>query len=151
MIRRIFSVFRLRELEGFRCLNRHNFSFPEKRVPKRKRDRPRNRERRLAAHLDDELYPGSLREIFDPPPVLWVIEMRDFLDRPSIAVVGTRKPTAYGSGVAEMLARDSAVRRVLILSGMARGAEYFVAHRGALAAKGQTVGSVGHRNRRDLP
>ena len=88
--------------------------------------------------FDDELYPGRLREIFDPPPVLWVIGDARLLDRPSIAVVGTRKPTAYGSGVAEMLARDLAVRRVLILSGMARGVDT-AAHRGALAAKGQTV------------
>ena len=66
-------------------------------------------------------YPERLKEIYDPPPVLWVRGDVSLLSRPSIAVVGTRHPTPYGSGVAEMLARDLAVRRLLIVSGMARG------------------------------
>ena len=60
------------------------------------------------------------------------------LSRPAIAVVGTRHPSPYGSGVAEMLARDLAVRRLLIVSGMARGIDS-CAHRGALAARMPTV------------
>ncbi len=86
----------------------------------------------------DAEYPDRLREIFDPPPVLWVRGDVQLLSRPSIAVVGTRHPTPYGSGMAEMLARDLASRRLLILSGMARGIDAR-AHRGALAARGQTV------------
>jgi DNA processing protein len=86
----------------------------------------------------DEDYPDRLREIFDPPPVLWIRGERSILSRPSIAVVGTRHPTPYGSGMAEMLSRDLATRRLVILSGMARGIDTY-AHRGALAAKGQTV------------
>ena len=46
------------------------------------------------------------------------------LERPGIAVVGTRYPTVYGSGMAEMLSRDLAHRRLTILSGMARGDRY---------------------------
>jgi DNA processing protein len=86
----------------------------------------------------DEIYPERLREIFDPPPVLWIRGEAALLSRPSIAVVGTRHPTPYGSGMAEMLSRDLATRRLVILSGMARGIDT-QAHRGALAAKGRTI------------
>jgi len=83
-------------------------------------------------------YPERLREIYDPPPVLWVRGEAKLLSRPSIAIVGTRHPTPYGSGVAEMLARDLAARRLLVVSGMARGIDS-CAHRGALAARMPTV------------
>lgn len=79
-------------------------------------------------------YPERLREIYDPPPVLWIRGSVDLLSRPSIAIVGTRHPSPYGSGVAEMLARDLAARRLVIVSGMARGIDS-CAHRGALAAR----------------
>jgi DNA processing protein len=83
-------------------------------------------------------YPERLKEIYDPPPVLWVRGPAGLLGRPGIAVVGTRHPTPYGSGMAEMLARDLAVRRLLIISGMARGIDS-CAHKGALAARMPTV------------
>ncbi len=83
-------------------------------------------------------YPERLKEIYDPPPVLWVRGDASLLTRPSLAVVGTRHPSPYGAGVAEMLARDLAVRRLLIVSGMARGIDT-CAHRGALVARMPTV------------
>ena len=83
-------------------------------------------------------YPERLKEIYDPPPVLWVRGAASLLSRPGIAVVGTRHPSPYGSGMAEMLARDLAVRRLLIISGMARGIDS-CAHKGALAARMPTV------------
>jgi DNA processing protein len=83
-------------------------------------------------------YPERLKEIYDPPPVLWVRGDLALLSRPSIAVVGTRHPTPYGSGIAEMLSRDLAARRLLIVSGMARGIDS-CAHRGALTARTPTV------------
>jgi len=83
-------------------------------------------------------YPERLREIYDPPAVLWVRGEVGLLSRPAIAVVGTRHPTPYGCGVAEMLARDLAARRLLIVSGMARGIDS-CAHRGALAARMPTL------------
>jgi DNA processing protein len=86
----------------------------------------------------DEDYPERLREIFDPPPVLWALGDVSLLSRPAIAIVGTRQPTPYGTGMAEILARDLATRRMVILSGMARGIDT-AAHRGALAANGKTV------------
>ncbi len=91
--------------------------------------------------LADADYPERLREIFDPPPVLWVRGDRALLSQPSIAVVGTRAPSPYGIGMAEMLSRDLAARRVVILSGMARGVDT-AAHKGALGvlnSGGRTV------------
>jgi DNA processing protein len=83
-------------------------------------------------------YPERLKEIYDPPPVLWVRGDVGLLSRPAIAVVGTRHPTPYGSGIAEMLSRDLAARRLLIVSGMARGIDS-CAHKGALEARMPTV------------
>jgi DNA processing protein len=85
-----------------------------------------------------QAYPERLKEIYDPPPVLWLRGDATLLSRPSIAVVGTRHPTPYGSGIAEMLSRDLAARRLLIVSGMARGIDS-CAHKGALAARMPTV------------
>jgi len=83
-------------------------------------------------------YPERLKEIYDPPPVLWVRGNVQLLTRPSIAVVGTRHPSPYGTGVAEMLSRDLAARRLTIVSGMARGIDT-CAHKGALAARMPTI------------
>jgi len=88
--------------------------------------------------LADADYPERLREIFDPPPVLWVRGDRALLSRPAIAVVGTRAPSPYGTGMSEMLSRDLAARRMVILSGMARGVDT-AAHKGAMNAGGRTV------------
>jgi DNA processing protein len=83
-------------------------------------------------------YPERLKEIYDPPPVLWVRGDARLLARPGIAVVGTRHPTPYGNGMAELLARDLAARRLLVISGMARGIDSS-AHKGAMAARRPTL------------
>jgi len=88
--------------------------------------------------FSDPEYPERLREIYDPPPVLWVRGSVALLQRPSIAVVGTRHPSPYGAGMAEMLSRDLSARRLLVVSGMARGVDT-CAHKGALAARMPTV------------
>ncbi|QNI34710.1 DNA-protecting protein DprA [Alloacidobacterium dinghuense] len=87
---------------------------------------------------NDPDYPERLREIFDAPALLWIRGDAKLLAKSSIAVVGTRHPTPYGSGMSEMLSRDLAARGMVILSGMARGVDT-AAHKGALAAKGKTV------------
>jgi DNA processing protein len=86
----------------------------------------------------DEEYPQRLAEIYDPPAVLWMRGDVALLKRPGIAVVGTRHPTPYGAGMAEMLSRDLAGRGMVILSGMARGVDT-AAHKGALDAGGKTL------------
>jgi len=70
--------------------------------------------------------------------VLWVRGDVAVLSRAGIAVVGTRAPSAYGAGMAELLSRDLANRRLVIFSGMARGVDT-AAHKGALDAGGKTV------------
>ena len=86
----------------------------------------------------DVAYPDRLREIYDPPAVLWIRGNVELLARPGIAVVGTRSPSPYGAGMAELLSRDLANRRLVILSGMARGVDT-AAHKGAIEAGGKTV------------
>jgi DNA processing protein len=86
----------------------------------------------------DEFYPQRLLEIYDPPVVLWCLGDAGLLSLPGIAVVGTRQPTPYGSGMARMLSRDLAARGLVILSGMARGVDT-CAHEGALEAHGKTI------------
>jgi DNA processing protein len=86
----------------------------------------------------DEAYPERLREIYDPPPLVWVRGDSSLLSRPIIAVVGTRHPTPYGTGMAEMLARDLALRGLVVLSGMARGIDT-AAHKGAIAGQQPTI------------
>ena len=86
----------------------------------------------------DAVYPERLKEIYDPPAVLWLRGDAALLARPGIAVVGTRHPTPYGLGMAEMLARDLGNRGLTILSGMARGVDT-AAHGGACETRGRTV------------
>jgi DNA processing protein len=97
-------------------------------------------EEQQAAYLtpEDEAYPARLLEIYDPPAVLWVRGDASQLSRTGIAVVGTRQPTPYGAGMAEVLSRDLARRGMVIMSGMARGVDT-CAHKGALDAGGATV------------
>jgi DNA processing protein len=92
--------------------------------------------------LDDPAYPQQLKQIYDPPLVLYVRGNVDVLSHPGIAVVGTRHPTPYGTGMAERLARDLAARGLVIFSGLARGVDA-AAHRGAIAARGKTVAAFG--------
>ncbi|HYL14106.1 MAG TPA: DNA-processing protein DprA [Terriglobales bacterium] len=92
--------------------------------------------------LDDPAYPSQLKEIYDPPLILYVRGATDILSQPGIAVIGTRHPTPYGIGMAERLACDLARQGLVIFSGMARGVDA-AGHRGAVAAKGKTVAVFG--------
>lgn len=88
--------------------------------------------------FEDQRYPARLKEIYDPPLVLYVRGNAELLSEPSLGVVGTRHPTPYGMGMAERLSNDLASRGLVIISGMARGVDTH-AHRGALNGKGKTV------------
>jgi len=92
--------------------------------------------------LDDPSYPPRLKEIYDPPLVLYVRGNPELLTQPGIAMVGTRHPTPYGSGMAERLACDLAAQGLIIISGLARGVDT-ASHRGAITAKGKTVAVFG--------
>ncbi|HXZ18402.1 MAG TPA: DNA-processing protein DprA [Candidatus Acidoferrales bacterium] len=96
---------------------------------------------------DDPAYPGRLRGIYDPPPVLYVRGNPELLAKHAISIVGSRKPSPYGVQMAEKLGRDLGARGLVIISGMARGIDAS-AHRGALDAlkqsgRGATVGVLG--------
>jgi DNA processing protein len=91
---------------------------------------------------EDEFYPSRLREIYDPPSLLYVRGNTAILKQPGIAMVGTRHPTPYGSGMAERLASDLAAQGLVIISGMARGVDT-ASHRGAISAKGKTIAVFG--------
>ena len=92
--------------------------------------------------LDDALYPARLKEIYDPPIIIYVRGDAGLLAKPGLAVVGTRHPTPYGSGMAERLACDLATQGLVIISGMARGVDT-ASHRGAITAKGKTIAVFG--------
>jgi DNA processing protein len=87
-------------------------------------------------------YPPLLKHIADPPLALYVRGDSSLLGAHGVAIVGTRRPSAYGSSVAHRLASDLAQRRLVIVSGLARGIDS-AAHRGALEAKGKTVAVLG--------
>lgn len=92
--------------------------------------------------LADEAYPEHLREIPDPPPVLYVRGELLSADRWAVAVVGTRRVTAYGRQVVERLVSELARAGVTIISGLARGTDA-AAHRVALESGGRTVAVLG--------
>jgi DNA processing protein len=92
---------------------------------------------------DEPEYPSRLREIYDPPPLLYVLGKVELLNRHVISVVGARRPTPYGNQMAERLSKDLADRSLVIASGLARGIDAS-AHKGALAsACGGTIGVLG--------
>ncbi|MGB7174839.1 MAG: DNA-processing protein DprA [Candidatus Acidiferrales bacterium] len=92
---------------------------------------------------DEPSYPQLLKEIYDPPPLLYLKGNAELLNRHAIAIVGTRRPTPYGNQMAERLARDLAARGLVIVSGLARGIDA-CAHKGAISsAIGGTVGVLG--------
>jgi DNA processing protein len=88
-------------------------------------------------------YPQRLLEIYDPPPLLYVRGDVSLLNRHSISMVGTRRPTPYGNQIAERLGHDLAERGLVIVSGMARGIDS-LAHQGACrATNGAMIGVLG--------
>jgi len=89
--------------------------------------------------IRDEEYPANLRQIYDPPPLLFVRGSLLPCDERAVAIVGTRRVTPYGRLVSEMLARGLAERGITVVSGLAVGADA-AAHHGALAGGGRTIG-----------
>ncbi len=90
----------------------------------------------------DLRYPSRLREIFDPPMLLFALGKPELMNTPSIAVVGTRRPTPYGIAAAERLSADLARAGLTITSGMARGIDT-ASHKAALAEDGNSIAVLG--------
>ncbi len=96
---------------------------------------------KLLTVLDDG-YPQNLRQVHDRPPLLFVAgELQPDDDR-SISVIGSRRASAEGVGVAERIATDIASAGFTVVSGLASGIDT-AAHRSALAAGGRTVAVIG--------
>lgn len=92
--------------------------------------------------INDPRYPPRLKEIFDPPPILFARGRVEILQSLMIGVVGTRRPTSYGTAAAQRLAKDLATAGLTIASGMARGIDT-AAHRVVLESGGDTVAVFG--------
>jgi len=91
---------------------------------------------------EDTLYPKLLKEIHDPPLVLYVRGQLTERDHHGIAIVGSRRTTHYGSSMAKKLGFQIAYAGYTVISGLARGIDT-AAHEGALASKGRTVAVIG--------
>ena len=99
----------------------------------------------LGAHVitaEDAEYPSALREIHDPPIVLYVRGQLTERDRNAVAVVGSRKCSHYATESAKKLSFQMAYAGLTVASGLARGIDT-AAHQGALAAKGRTIAVIG--------
>ena len=92
--------------------------------------------------IGDADYPQRLYELHDPPPYVFVLGDLAILERPCVAVVGTRRATAYGEWATTNIVEPVAATGVCIVSGMARGIDA-AAHRAALSCGGATVAVLG--------
>ena len=91
---------------------------------------------------EDEEYPTNLKNIYDPPPLLYILGALLPQDQLAVAVVGSRYPTTYGRAAAERISMGLSRRGITVVSGLARGVDS-CAHRGALSAGGRTIGVLG--------
>lgn len=96
---------------------------------------------RMISYFDSE-YPEILRNIYSPPILLYVWGKLIETDKYSIAVVGTRRPTAYGRKIAEKISAELVDSRITIVSGLARGIDS-IAHKTALKNGGRTLAIIG--------
>lgn len=92
--------------------------------------------------LADEDYPPLLREIFAPPPVIFVKGQQNVFTGKAIALVGTRRASSYGLSAAAFLAREAVARNLTIVSGLALGIDT-AAHRTCLECGGCTIAVLG--------
>jgi DNA processing protein len=93
-------------------------------------------------HRGDSRYPAALADSPDPPPTLWARGDLATLERPTVAIVGTRRATSYAERVTRQLASTLARAGACVISGLARGVDA-TAHRGALEVSGATVAVLG--------
>ncbi len=92
--------------------------------------------------LEDPCYPTQLKETYDPPPLLFLRGNKQLLNRPQLAIVGSRNPSAVGRQIAFDFAYSMANQGFVVTSGMALGIDA-ASHEGALKATGQTIAVAG--------
>ncbi len=93
--------------------------------------------------IHDDNYPILLREIPNPPFILYCRGGNDWIEKPIITIVGTRKPTRYGIDIAREFGKRLAEAGIVVASGMALGIDK-EAHRGALEGRGDTIAVLGN-------
>jgi DNA processing protein len=91
---------------------------------------------------EEEEYPPNLKQIYDPPPVIYIMGEVAPQDQRAVAIVGSRYPTTYGRMAAERISFGLGKLGVTVVSGLARGVDS-AAHQGALASGGRTIGVLG--------
>jgi DNA processing protein len=97
----------------------------------------------IEAHTcHDDNYPKRLREIYDYPPLIYVKGTLQPNDTYCVAIVGSRKLSAYGRQISQELAQELAANGITVVSGLARGVDT-AAHQGALNAGGRTLAVLG--------
>jgi len=92
--------------------------------------------------IQDEVYPSRLRNIYDPPPLLYLKGELKKEDEFAVSIVGSRKTNPYGRWITEKISKDLVRHGVTIVSGMARGIDS-VAHWGAVSEGGRTIAVLG--------
>ncbi len=92
--------------------------------------------------INDKSYPALLKQIDDPPLLLYIKGQLSLQDTASVAIVGSRSPTNYGKTISQQLSYQLATHGITIVSGFARGIDT-CAHRGALEAGGKTIAVLG--------
>lgn len=93
--------------------------------------------------FQDPSYPPLLKQIFDPPLLIYLRGQTRLAGSDSIAIVGARRASSYGIHAAEWLSSELAMRGLTVVSGLARGIDA-AAHRGALLARGNTLAVLGN-------
>lgn len=92
--------------------------------------------------IEDKNYPEKLKNIYNPPKVLYVLGNEKILNETTIAIVGSRDCTKYGAQNAYKFAYEISKRNIGVISGFARGIDAY-AHKGALLEKGKTIAVLG--------
>ncbi len=100
--------------------------------------------------FDDENYPEKLKHIESAPLVLYYVGDISVVNKPSVAVVGTRKADSYGLGVAKKIAEDLVNCGITVVSGCAEGID-MRAHVGAIGREGKTIAVLGTSLEKDYP
>ena len=96
----------------------------------------------ITVSINDENYPNSLKNIYDPPILLYLKGNIDLIYKKSISIIGCRLCSSYGKVVTKKFAYNLAKKNITIISGLARGIDTY-AHIGALEANGNTIAVLG--------
>ncbi|MCH9769832.1 MAG: DNA-processing protein DprA [Gammaproteobacteria bacterium] len=141
------------------CKDLARFKLPEKCIVTLKQKQPQGlletldwlkKPQHHCLTLEDSDYPGQLRQISSPPPLIYIAGDPKLLNQPQIAIVGSRRCSPMGLELSEKLATELSQAGLLITSGMALGIDS-AAHRGCLAIKAPTIAVLGSGLLRPYP